>query len=140
MTSRKISRRDLRAGCAEPGAGDGLDPRLDRPDGPGRVPNRKALQVCAQVGRTLAQVLSGESGDPVLRDLVVASVVPAPNSARLLVTVARAPGADDLDPAEVLTHLGRARGRLRNEVAAAVHRRKVPDLTFRVLRHDGGGA
>ena len=138
MASRKVSRRDLRAGCADPGAGDGLDTRLDRPDEQGRVRNRKALQMCAQVGRTLAQVLSGESGDPVLRDLVVASVVPAPNSARLLVTVAPAPGADDVDPAVVLAHLDRARGLLRNQVAAAVHRRKVPDLTFRVLR--GGGA
>ena len=88
------------------------------------------------MARTLALVLDGESGDPVLRDLLVASVVPAPNSSRLLVTVSPAPGADDLDQATVAGHLERARGWLRSEVAGAINRRKAPDLAFRFIPPD----
>jgi ribosome-binding factor A len=33
----------------------------------------------------------------------------------------------------VRAHLQRAHGLLRNEVAAAIHRRKTPELTFHVL-------
>jgi ribosome-binding factor A len=127
MTSRKISRRDLLASCSQPGQGDGLDPRRDRREGAGKVPNRKALQLCAQVARTLAGVFA-ECADDVLRDLAVQSVVPAPNTSRLLVTL-----APDRSETEHLTeHLRRARGKLRSEVAAVINRRRMPDLVFRI--------
>jgi hypothetical protein len=48
---------------------------------------------------------------------------------RLLVTL-RPGGAG---PEAARDHLARARGLLRSEVAAAVHRRKAPDLVFQVL-------
>src|SRR4051794_16686974 len=137
MSNRKISRKDLLSACADPGPGDGLDPRLDGGGGPGPVPNRKALQLCGQVARTLASVLA-ESGDEVLRNLLVESVVPAPNSSRLLVTVSVAIGGGGEETERVAEHLGRARGRLRGEVASAVHRRRVPDLTFRVVGPTSG--
>src|SRR6516162_7232294 len=108
MTSRKISRRTLLSSCAELGAEDGRDPRLDRRDGSGKVGNRKALQLCSQVARTLMGVLA-ECGDDVLRDLVIESVTPAPNSSRLLVTVRR---TVPIDAALVLERLQRARARL----------------------------
>jgi hypothetical protein len=127
MTSRKISRHDLLASCAQPGTEDGCDPRRDRREGTGKVPNRKALQLCAQVARTLAGVFA-ECADDVLRDLTVQSVIPAPNASRLLVTVAPAHSEADL-PAE---HLRRARGKLRSEVAGVINRRRMPDLVFRV--------
>jgi ribosome-binding factor A len=117
--------------CSDPGPDDGQDPRLDGRGGPRKVANRKALQLCSQAARTLAEVLAGECADRVLRDLVVESVSPAPNSSRLLVTVSLAPSAV-AEASQVLDRLERARGRLRSEVAAAVHRRKAPDLTFRV--------
>ncbi len=130
MYRRRISRKDLFAGCAEPGAGDGLDPRLESREAPGKVANRKALLQCGEAERTLSVVLAGECGDDVLRNLVVASVKPAPTSARLLVTVQAAAG---VDAAAVLARLERARGLLRTELAAALHRRRAPDLTFRVV-------
>jgi ribosome-binding factor A len=139
MTPRKVSRWDLLAACADVGDGDGVDPRHERPHGPHKLANRKALQLCGQVGRTLTLVLDRESGDPVLRDLRVASVAPAPNSSRLRVTVCPAPGAEGIDPAAVAGHLERARGWLRSEVAAAVNRRKAPDLTFRFIPLDPAG-
>jgi ribosome-binding factor A len=127
MTSRKISRPDLLAFCDQPGQDDGLDPRRDRREGSGKVPNRKALQLCAQVARTLASVFA-ECSDDVLRDLTVQSVVPAPNASRLLVTVAPAISEADL----LAEHLRRARGMLRGEVAAVINRRRMPDLVFRI--------
>lgn len=135
MSFRKRKRVDLSSCCDAPGSGDGRDPRLEPRGGeaPPKVTNRKALQVCGQVARTLAGVLAGESADAVLRDLQVESVVPAPNSSRLLVTVSRAPSAEKSEPATVLAHLEAARGRLRSEVAGALHRRKTPDLIFQVV-------
>ena len=134
MTIRRIPPDDLRSGCAEPGPGDGDDPRFDRRDFSARRPGRKALQLCGQVARTLSAVLAG-CGDGVLRDLLVVSVTPAPNSSRLLVTLAPAPGSS-ADPARVSERLEGARGLLRREVAAAIHRRRVPDLTYQLRAAD----
>jgi hypothetical protein len=128
MSSRKISRRELLSSCVEPGTGDGCDPRLDRREGTGKVSNRKALQLCAQVARTLASVFA-DCGDDVLRDLLIDSVTPMPNTSRLLVTVL--PTAT-IETSVLLDHLERARGKLRTEAVAAIHRRRAPDLVFRV--------
>ena len=131
MTYRRVLRWDLLSACSGIGPDDGVDPRYDRPDEPRKVPSRKALQLCGQVADTLALVLS-ECGDEVLRNLQVISVMPAPTSVRLLVTVARAAGATE-SARQIAEHLERARGRLRIELAAAIHRRKTPDLTFQVI-------
>jgi ribosome-binding factor A len=132
MPFRRISQRHLLAACESIGPEDGVDPRLSRRAAPAKVANRKALQLCGQVQRTLALVLSGESGDDVLRDLLVESVVPFPTSGRLLVTVYSATVEPAVPDAEILGRLERARGRLRCEIAAVVHRRKIPDLVFRL--------
>jgi ribosome-binding factor A len=116
----------LRA-CSEIGPDDGLDPRYDKPVGGRRGPGRKALQLCRQVAEALDAALAG-CGDAVLQGLRVADVKPAPNSGRLLVTVAAA--AEPLPADEVNGHLRNAAGVLRSEVASAIHRRRVPELTF----------
>ena len=110
---------------------DGVDPRTLFRKPIGKVPNRKALQLCGQVARALGVVL-GECGDDVLRNLGVAAVDPAPDSSRLLVAVYSLEGSTD--PEAVVERLGRAYGLLRSEVAAAIHRRKVPELTFRIVK------
>ncbi len=94
--------------------------------------DRKTLQLCRQVERLLSLVL-GDSEDDVLRDLLIISVQPAPNAGRLLVT-AKPLFADRADPLEIATHLEAARGWLRCEIAASIHRRKAPDLMFRCVR------
>jgi ribosome-binding factor A len=132
MVIRKISRRELLASCSDPGHEDGRDPRYDRRS-PERRAGRKCLQLCAQVARTLAEVLTGECGDDLLRDLAVESVAPAPNAGRLLVTVSLTPPVEPGLADQVAGRLERVRGRLRAEVAAAVHRRRVPDLVFRIV-------
>src|SRR5262249_22123031 len=143
MTSRRIMRKEMLSACNDLGPDDGVDPRTQgRPSwdtGRGRVPNRKALQLCGQVARTLAGVF-GECSDAVLRELLIESVVPAPNSSRLLVTVSlpgHVLGTTAASPADqarrASEHLERAHGLLRGEVAPAIHRRRTPDLLFRVV-------
>lgn len=114
--------------CAEPGAEDGIDPRL-APRDSGHVDNRKALQLCRQVERALSVSLEGE----ILRDLAVQSVMPAPDSSRLLVTFTFH-GTESITSAEVRATLDEASARLRSIVAAASHRKKTPQLAFQVKR------
>jgi ribosome-binding factor A len=116
---------ELLKACAEVGPEDGADPRDFFRKRPPRVPNRKALQLCSQVAQALDGVLR-TCGDDVLRDLTVVSVVPAPNAGRLLVTL-----SGPVEAGLAQERLQRASGLLRSEIAAAVHRRRAPELTFR---------
>jgi ribosome-binding factor A len=133
MRSRRLSQKEVPYLCIEPGSGDGLDPRFDRPETEPRRGGRKTLQLCRAAERTLAAVLAGECNDDILRELVVLSVVPGPKAGRLLVTVGL-PGGASVSIEEVLARLDRVAGRLRSEVAAAVSRRKAPELAFQVVR------
>ena len=98
-----------------------------------RRPGKPQIELCKQVERALALALAGEFADPVICDLQVMAVKPAPNSARLLVTVSPSPSAVLLDTNAVTAHLARASGKLRCEIAAAIHRKKTPELAFCVL-------
>jgi ribosome-binding factor A len=132
MRSRKFSRKPLPLPCDEIGPDDGIDPRTQSRAPSRKVHNRKALQLCGQVARTLSSVLQDGCGDEILRDLLVASVTPAPDSTRLLVTVSPSPASTGVEREEVLVRLHGASAKLRREVAAAIHRRKTPELLFRV--------
>jgi ribosome-binding factor A len=92
--------------------------------------NRKALQLCRQVQRALGYALGGLDDD-VLASLYVESVEPAPNDKHLLVTVS--PLDRGIEPEDVLVRLHRVIGRLRSEVASDIHRKRVPELSFRCL-------
>jgi ribosome-binding factor A len=128
--ARKVpSRRLLRSLCAEVHPDDGVDPRLSPKGGRRRRGDRKAHQLCGLVAETLSYAL-GQDGDEVLQGLLVASVEPAPDASRLLVTVGPL-SPEGPDPGEVLEHLDRASGRLRSAVAAAITRRKAPILAYR---------
>lgn len=118
---------------------------------PGIAPDRKTLQLCRQVERTLSMVLGDAGEDELLLSLRVVSVVPAPNASQLLVTVEDLaaglpaesshqpasepvnPGTSDVDrPARIMACLAAHTGRLRYEVGQAIARRKVPQLLFRL--------
>lgn len=120
------------------GPDDGLDPRKFLRRTSGRVTNRKTLQLCAQVREILDYVFAWECGDPLLKGLMVTAVVPAPNASRLLVTVCVPAELEDQDPAQILHQLNHARGRLRAEIAAAIHRKRVPELGFRIATPEAG--
>jgi ribosome-binding factor A len=132
MSLKKPSRKVLRSLCAEVHPDDGIDPReRSRGGAPPKKTRRKARQLGRQVAETLDVVLAAQ-GDDLLRGLRVVSVVPAPDSTRLLVTVTPLPSAEPLDPARILLQLERASGQLRCEVAAAITRRRAPTLTYRL--------
>jgi ribosome-binding factor A len=106
-----------------------LDPWAARAR-PGKVTNRKALQLCRQVERTLTTLLPGCS-EELVRDLLVQAVMPAPDATRVLVSLALIGRGEDGVPA-ALAALSKSAGWLRREVAAAIHRKKVPELVFQV--------
>ncbi|MBV8880441.1 MAG: hypothetical protein JO332_10785 [Planctomycetaceae bacterium] len=89
----------------------------------------KARRLCRQVSEALQAGLSGECADEVLQQVWVCSVDPAVESSRLIVTVS-VPEA--VNPRDALARLEGARGLLRTIVASAIHRKKVPDLAFRI--------
>ena len=133
MKSKKPSRRDILSCSSEIGPDDGVDPRTFFRKPSNWKTNRKALQLCGQIARTLSRVLAWESADELLRSLTVESVEPAPDSTRVLVTVSSSASAATQDAAQLLERLRRATGKLRTEVAASIHRKRVPELIFRVL-------
>jgi ribosome-binding factor A len=90
----------------------------------------KDRQVCRQVADAVSLYLA-DTDDPLLADLFVVQVDPAPSASRVLVTLAAARG--EIDAVEVMVHLREAAEDLREEVAAEVHRRHAPELAFRVL-------
>jgi ribosome-binding factor A len=135
MKRKKPSARTILLSADEVGPGDGIDPRLEPRGEPRRVENRKALQLCGQVAQTLQAVLDG-CGDDVLRGLLVESVEPAPHSGRMLVRLRRGAAAAPVTAEEVLGRLQTAQGMLRSEVAAAIHRRKAPELSYALLDSD----
>lgn len=111
--------------------------------------DRKLAQLCQQAREALTYAFA-TSTDEVLRELSVASVMPAPDSTRLMVTVyISSPvtievvaGASELDQELLLDRqierdrdmvlgcLQRARGYLRSEVAASINRKRAPELAF----------
>src|SRR6266446_6248916 len=137
MKRKKPSAKDLLASCGEIGPDDGVDPRVFFRKASAKKVDRKALQLWSEVAKALAHALAWELGDDLLGQLQVEAVVPAPDSSHLLVTVSlSAPPGTDLSD-QVWERLRRATGRLRAEVAAAIHRRRVPDLEFRLELRKG---
>ena len=102
--------------------------------------DRKVQQLCRQVERAIT--LGGQCADPILQDLVVESVTPAPDASRLTVRVyfpassheaAQAGDSPPLSLFELLERLERARPLFRREVAAAITRKRAPELCFQLV-------
>ena len=126
---RKKTDNNLEALRGAAGEEDGADPRTVFSQKSYRG-NRKALQLCRQVQRALGYAL-GDCDDDVLASLYVESVQPAPNDKHLMVTVS--PLDADISPEDVLGRIHRVLGRLRSEVASDIHRKRVPELSFRCI-------
>lgn len=130
--SHRRGRRSRRPGAAE--AGLPLETlyfssRSGRRGRPGNGHDTKSLQLCRQVQRRLDLAL-GELDDPLLQGLWVRAVIPEPGGRSLLVEVVSSGGAA---VHEILERLDAARGHLRSEVAAAIHRKRTPHLQFMVV-------
>ncbi len=94
--------------------------------------SHKQQQLCSQVAQTISLSL-GDSRDQRLHDLVVQSVVPAPDGSRLLVIVVPSKGVELHSLDDLLGALEGAHTWLRRQVAAEIHRKRAPDLIFQVL-------
>jgi len=102
----------------------------------GRQAERKARQFCRQVQRALNLALADRHSDDGLNDLFVEDVSPAPDCGHLLVHVV-VPAQRPV--AEALAALRQDAPRLRSEVAAAITRKRAPELSFVPAVPDGGG-
>ncbi len=89
----------------------------------------KDLQVCRQVYDVLALALA-EIDDPLIDDLILARVMPAPNAGRVQVILV--PGHAEIDEGEALARIAEFADELREEVASEVSRSRVPELVFRI--------
>ncbi len=95
----------------------------------GRSTGHKDRQVCRQVFEALSLALA-ELDEPSLADLTVASVDPAPDASRVVVTLVVDHADVDVDAARAA--LAELMPELRAEVAAELTRRRVPELVFRL--------
>ena len=98
----------------------------------GTKPDYKTAALCKQVRRAVSLTLSGECGDPVLQELMVDEVLPAPNAGRMLVRVMLRVRADGPGMIDVLQRLAKVEGLLRASVGAAIARKRTPELAFDV--------
>ncbi len=118
--------------CAALRAGDGLDPRLEKKGGASRKDfDRKTYQLASQIGRTIDYVLSGETEDDDLRRLQVQQVIPM-QGGRFLVCLSAFDNQPIAGQDTLLRKLMAIKKQLRWEVAQSIHRRKTPELEFRI--------
>lgn len=101
----------------------------------GKQAERKTRQFCRQVQRALNLALADRYVDEHLNDLFVEDVSAAPDCGHLLVHVIAPP---DRSLNDVLVALRRDTPRLRSEVAAAITRKRAPELSFVPAGPEGG--
>lgn len=99
--------------------------RFDRND-------RKLNQLCRQIQQRMNLVFAGDCDDPLLEGLYVQSVIAADRS-NLIVEIVLAKNADHLRLQAILQRLNAMRGFLRSEIAAAIHRKRTPQLMFQII-------
>jgi ribosome-binding factor A len=116
--------------CAEFGAEDGIDPRYLTDKQGRKKTSRKKLQLCKEAARIISLVLTGETKQPLLRDLQVLSVEPQAEGQQLAVTVGLYASDLQISEAQVLDSLNQVQGLLRSALAHALHRKHTPALTF----------
>lgn len=134
MSSRdKRAREELARFVADLGPEDGVPPKFLNQTGRRDRGGRAALRLARAAERCLGLALQDARGSAVLRDLLVARVVPAAEAAHLRVLLVPADPAQVPAEAAVRAALAEAGGWLRAEVAAAVRRRRVPELVFAYL-------
>lgn len=91
--------------------------------------DHKDRQICRQVYDALGWALA-DLDDPLLDDLALVAVEPAPDASRVLVSLQSTNPEVDLDAAK--ERLLEVMGELRAEVAAEITRRRVPELSFQI--------
>jgi ribosome-binding factor A len=96
-------------------------------------PDHRAASLCRQAQEAVTLALADAEPDPRLDGAWVVSVDPAPGPERLLVNVALAGRTSENDIEAALAALVEMKPWLRSEIARTIHRKRVPDLAFRVM-------
>ena len=125
----KSKKRHQGPPCESRGPDDGIDPKLLFHPDARRRDDRGVLRLCSQARDALTYALA-DCRDASRQSLRVDDVQPAPDATRLAVTLV---AASEEEAAAARERLAHAVGMLRSEVAAAVRRRRAPELVFRVL-------
>jgi len=117
--------------CGELGSDDGVDPRIlfSREDRK-RDLTRKNRQLCKEVHKALMLAVSELVDQRWTHGVTIDNVRPTSDASRLRVIVAFAQPPTAEHAAHALARLGDISGHLRHEIAAAIHRKRVPELTF----------
>lgn len=129
---KKRSLRELADFVASLGPEDGIPSKiLKKSEAPssGRT-DKSARRLARAAERQLTLALQDARGDPVLGDLAIAGVDAVGDGTYLRVQVVPCNPTDPPPRERVLAALGQAAGWLRTELAAAVRRRRVPQLVF----------
>lgn len=90
---------------------------------------RKTRQLCRQIHEQIDLTLSSFD-NPQLQTLWVLEVAKTPFSSAMQVTLV---APDEADHDQLHHHIEAAKGRIRCEVAAAIHRKRTPHLRFVIL-------
>lgn len=106
---------------------DGIDPRFDHRGRGRKAGDRKTRQLCRQIARTLDLALASVTDGP-LGNASVGAVRAGADARHIDVTLHH-PAPD----AAVVEAAARARPWLRQEIAAATHRKRVPELVVTVV-------
>lgn len=124
--------------CVSMEIDDGIDARDLFRKSVRKKSNHKAHQLCKQVMETINILLAGGLGDARLHQILVDSVTPAPDSTRLRISVRPMDSNSEYGLSEIQAALNEAHGLIRCEVAAAVQRKKTPELVFLVVPEERG--
>ena len=92
---------------------------------------RKVQQLCRQAYRAAGYAIPGEMADPLLQELTVDQVLPAPDASRLLVQLSSPRSVAEAE--RILEQLARVEGYLRAQVTAAITRKRAPELGFHLV-------
>jgi ribosome-binding factor A len=121
-------------GLSEISAADGLDPRLERRKSQPRSGKNKANHSALRLDGQIAKCIRASLGDGLLANFDVVGIEPAQGN-NFLVTLGPALPDLDYDPSQVVLVANDREGYLRSEIACSINRKRVPNLTFRVLTH-----
>jgi ribosome-binding factor A len=139
MNNQRRWQKNATVCCTEFDAEDGIDPRYLVTKHARKKSSRKELQLCKEATRIVSLVLTGETGQPLLRDLQVLSVHPEQDGSSVCVSVGHYATDIQVSDTEVLEALKRVQGLLRTALAHALHRKHTPTLSFHYVGVLGKG-
>ncbi|MEM1165867.1 MAG: ribosome-binding factor A [Planctomycetota bacterium] len=117
--------------CADLHPDDGPPTRRRKESHDDRSDERKTMQLCAQVRRSLHDMISARSSS-LLDELMVEAVEPNPNASRLRVVISVPPSCAHPIPS-LHQRLTAMAGLMRAEIASQINRKRVPLLTFELI-------